>query len=246
MESIKFKLLQARVENDPVRERERNSFAVGLDVSPQQIETVDMLTASDNYDSITENVNAVLVGGSGDYSVTADLPWLPNFFTVLGDLAHNGFPTFASCFGFQGMVIALGGKVETDHNCLEVGSHIVEKLTEAEGDPLFTGLPGTFVAQQGHADRAVELPEGVELLAQSQRCPYQAIKVNGAPVYATQFHPELTASENKRRFLQYFDHYIKAIGQEESERILSSFKDSTESSYLLKRFKNLIAERCVQ
>jgi GMP synthase (glutamine-hydrolysing) len=246
MDSIKFKLLQARVENDPVRERERNSFAVGLGVLPQQIETVDMLKAADNYDSITKDVNAVLIGGSGDFSVTADLPWLPNFFTVLGDLAHNGFPTFASCFGFQGMVKALGGKVETDNNGLEVGSHMVEKLPSGEGDPLFNDLPDTFVAQQGHADRAIELPDGVELLAQSQRCPYQAIKVNGVPVYATQFHPELTASENKRRFLQYFDHYIKAIGQEESERILSSFQDSTESSFLLQRFKNLVTEQCLQ
>jgi len=246
MESIKFKLLQARVENDPVRERERNSFAAGLDVSPDQIETVDMLLGSANYESVTEGVHAVLVGGSGDFSVTKDLPWLPNFFKTLGDLAHNGFPTFASCFGFQGMVTALGGRVETDNDGLEVGSHYVEKLPAGEGDPLFHDLPATFVAQQGHADRAVQLPEGVDLLAQSKRCPYQAIKVIGAPVYATQFHPELTAGENKRRFLQYFDHYIQAIGKEESERILSSFQDSTECSFLLRRFKNLVAEQCPQ
>ena len=245
MDTIKFKLLQARVEGDPVRERERNSFAIGMGIPPQQIETVDMLKGEATYDSVVDGADAVIVGGSGDFSVTVNHPWLPNFIKVLGDIAKNGFPTFASCFGFQVMNMALGGRVETDKDGLEVGSHIVERLPESNGDPLFHELPDTFVAQQGHADRAMVLPEGVTLLAQSPKCPYQAIKVIGAPVYATQFHPELTATENKRRFLQYFDHYIKAIGQEESEHILNSFQDSTECSYLLRRFKNLVAEHCV-
>lgn len=245
MDTIKFKLLQARVEGDPVRERERNSFAVGMGVAPEQIETVDMLKGEATYDSIVDGVDAVIVGGSGDFSVTVNHAWLPNFIKVLGDIAKNGFPTFASCFGFQVMNLALGGRVETDNKGLEVGSHIVERLPESDGDPLFHELPDNFVAQQGHADRAMVLPEGVTLLAQSPKCPYQAIKVKGAPVYATQFHPELTATENKRRFLQYFDHYIKAVGQEESERILNSFQESEDSSYLLRRFKNLVSEHCV-
>ncbi len=242
MNSMKFKLLQARVEDDPVRERERNSFAAGLGVDPKCIETVDMLLETDTFDSITDGADAVLVGGSGDFSVTSDLPWLSNFFAVLRDLAYNGFPTFASCFGFQGMVIALGGKVETDKDNLEVGSLMVEKLSESDGDPLFGELPVSFVCQQGHVDRAIKLPDCVDLLARSKQCPFQAIKVKGAPVYATQFHPELTGEENKRRFLQYFDHYLKTVGKEESEHILSSFMESTESSYLLQRFKNLVAE----
>ncbi len=240
MDSIRYKLLQARIENDPVRERERNSFAAGLGVNPKCIEKVDMLMGIDNYESITDGVDAVLVGGSGDFSVTYDLPWLPNFFTALKDLAQNGFPTFASCFGFQGMVIALGGKVETDSDNLEVGSLIVEKLPEAEKDPLFGELPSTFVCQQGHVDRATILPDCVDLLAKSKKCPFQAIKAKGVPVYATQFHPELVGDENRRRFLQYFDHYIKTIGREESENILSSFKESKESSILLQRFNNLV------
>ena len=243
MDTIKFKLLQARVEGDPVREREKNSFAVGMGISPDQIETVDMLKGEATFASVSDGVDAVIVGGSGDFSVTGNHVWLPNFVKTLGDIASNGFPTFASCFGFQVMNLALGGKVETDNKGLEVGSHFVERLPDSEGDPLFHDLPTTFVAQQGHADRAMVLPQGVSHMASSERCPYQAIKVNGVPVYATQFHPELTASENKRRFLQYFDHYIEAVGKEESTRILNSFQDSTECSHLLKRFKDLVAEK---
>jgi len=242
MDRMIFKLLQARTENDPVREREKNSFAVGLGVDPDCIETVDMLTGSETFESITDGADAVLVGGSGDFSVTYDLPWLPNFINALRGIAQNGFPTFASCFGFQVMVIALGGKVQTDKDNLEVGSLIVEKLPEANGDPLFNELPDSFLCQQGHIDRAFELPDDVELLAKSIHCPFQAIKVKDLPVYATQFHPELTGDENKRRFLQYFNHYIETVGKEKTEDILSSFAESKESSYLLKRFKQLVAE----
>ena len=110
----------------------------------------------------------------------------------------------------------------------------------------FSKFPQTFSAQMGHKNRVSVLPEHAIQLAKSELCTFHAFKIKNKPVYATQFHPELTASENKRRFLQYFDHYIKAIGQEESERILSSFQDSTESSYLLQRFKNLVAEQCLQ
>ena len=48
-----------------------------------------------------QDVDAVLVGGSGAYSVTDDLPWVRDFVRTLGGLVEHNVPLFGSCFGFQ-------------------------------------------------------------------------------------------------------------------------------------------------
>ena len=51
-----------------------------------------------------------MVGGSGDYYVSkANLPHFEETLEVLQAVVSVGHPTFASCFGFQLMVRALGG-----------------------------------------------------------------------------------------------------------------------------------------
>lgn len=237
---MKFRLLQARNPNDPVRQREQDSFMEHLDLEAHELEVLDVLNGETTFEGATKGVDAVVVGGSGDYSITDNHFWIPSFIKTLGELAEAGFPVFASCFGFQGMVIALGGRVQRDEEAAEVGSFDVELLGNAEKDPLFQDLPDQFLVQQGHKDRAIELPEGVTLLAKSERCPYQAIRVDGRPIYATQFHPELTGDENKKRFVRYYDNYVDALGQRRTDEIMNSFKESPIANQLLKNYKSLV------
>jgi GMP synthase (glutamine-hydrolysing) len=237
---MKYRLLQAREPGDPVRKDERNSFAMRMGVDLEDILPWDLLARTPDYASVTEGVDAVLVGGSGAFSVYNDEPWIAPFVETMGELAGRQFPTLAACFGFQAMVVALGGDVRRDQAGAEVGTSRLHCLDEVQEDPLFSRLPLSFLAQQGHKDRAVTLPEGVTNYIASERCPFQGIRVGDGLVYAVQFHPELTGEENRSRFERYYDSYVYALGSDRTQEIQNSFGPSPEANDLLTGFKTLL------
>jgi GMP synthase (glutamine-hydrolysing) len=240
---VRFRLLQARLPGDPVREEERQAFAARLGVPIKDLVPFDLLAAPEiAFDPVTDGVDAVLVGGSGAFSVTDDAPWIRPFADTVAALADRGFPTFASCFGFQAMVMGLGGRVDHDPDAAEVGSFDLTLEPAAEADPLFGELPPRFVAQQGHKDRAFTLPSGLVHLARSERCPYQAVRAGAHPVWATQFHPELTMADNRARFLRYLAMYEQAFGGAEAQRMVDAFRESPHSNGLLRRFAAFVAD----
>jgi GMP synthase (glutamine-hydrolysing) len=232
----KFRLMQARKPGDPVRSEEVVCFAARLGVPVSHIAPFDCLSEQVTFSAVVEGVDAVLIGGSGDYSIYHPDPWLRPFIDTIGELAWSRFPTFASCFGFQGLVVAMGGVVRADPASAEVGTFDISLTRAAADDELFGGLPRTFSAQLGHNDRAIELPNGVTLLARSERCPYQAIRVDGAPFYATQFHPELSAEDNRARYARYAAKYGDAAGA------TPHFASSVEANSLLALFRRQLVE----
>ena len=231
-----YRLIQARTHDDPVRADEHASFAKQLGAPLEDVRTFNVLYETATIDELTEGVNAVLVGGSGAFSVLDAEPWIPRFQDLLGGIADRQFPLFASCFGFQALVVALGGTVESREIHSELGTHDISLTEHADGDALFSGLPGRFAVQQGHKDSATKLPSNTTLLAGSERCPYQAIRVGDGPVYACQFHPELTQSENRQRFDDYGAHYNKAVEKARMQAVLESFRPSPHASEILARF----------
>lgn len=237
----RYRLLQARLPGDPVRLEERRAFAARLGVRTSALSVHDLLEDPLDVEAVTDGVDAILIGGSGAFSVTSNPPWLHGFFDLLGDLVERGTPTFASCFGFQALVVALGGDVRMDEQGAEVGTFEVTLAPEAAADPLFSILPHRFAAQQGHKDRAFRLPSGVVNLARSERSPYQALRITGRPVWATQFHPELTADDNRTRFERYFAMYSHAFGPREAQRMLDAFRPSPEANSLLRSFHVYVA-----
>ena len=232
----RFLLLQARNEGDRVRGEERAQFAARLGVEVDQVVQLDLLSADLN-PSVLSGYDALLVGGSGEYSVLDEHPSIRRAKDLLNEVAVRGFPTFASCFGFQLMVEGMGGEVIHDEDNAEVGTFELELTPDGADDPLFCDLPARFNAQLGHKDRAGRMPDGVLTLARSALCPHQALCVAGTPVYAAQFHPELTWTDNRGRFERYMDDYGRVFGMPEAERMLrEDFRPSTEASSLLRRF----------
>lgn len=215
---MRLLVLQSRFASDPMLDHERGCFiaATGRDVDELHfrnvmggVPTVDEVTAYD----------AVIIGGSGDFSVVErDQPFFQPMAGLLRGLVDVSFPTFGCCFGFQLLVDAMGGTVIRDPENSELGSIDVELTDEGARDPLFSQLPKTFIAQMGHFDRATELPEGIPNLVSSQRCGFQALRVPGAPIWATQFHPELDEKGNRERCVAY----IKEFGQIEGYEALPS------------------------
>jgi GMP synthase (glutamine-hydrolysing) len=229
-------VLQARHTDDAMLEHERQCFvaAAGLDRA-----SFDWRNVVDDVPALAEvrAADALFIGGSGRFSVAHPTE---DFFSPLEDLLREvvaaDCPTFGSCFGYQLLVSALGGRVEHDEDRGEVGSFEVELTTRGRADELFGTLPARFTAQMGHLDRAVRLPPGVRNLARSERCPYQALRVEDRRIWAAQFHPELDQAANLHRYQAYIERYEPSGGEGEI-----SSQPSPEASRLLPRFLELVA-----
>lgn len=229
-------LLQARDADDPMLEAERHDFAhhTGLDV--ERIVPHDLLTGPPALDRVRRH-DVLMVGGSGDYYVSkGDLPHLDRTLDFLRQVVDEGHPTFASCFGFQLLVEALGGEVVHDPERIEVGTYEVALTEAGKRDPVFGGLPERFPAQMGRKDRAERLPEGLLHLASSERCRYHALRVPDRPVWATQFHPELDRRRNLARFRRYLASYSASMSEDERSRAFERFEESPEAGRLLPLF----------
>ena len=184
----RFLLLQVRDPDDPMREHEIQCFARSFRCSTDQIRIFDLLSGVPSKEALDE-VDVVLLGGSGDYSVAKGGPWLPAALDAMRELYEYSKPTFASCWGFQAMARAMGGEVVTDHDLAEVGSLTLNLTPEGLQDPVFGALGPHFQVQIGHEDIVTQLPAGAVLLASSDRVQNEAFRFEGKPIYCTQFPP---------------------------------------------------------
>lgn len=206
---LRLLLIQARLAGDPMAEHELECFADGCDLSPRQFRVFNAAT-DDLGEFDAGDSDGVFIGGSGDFSlVEGGFGWHDDFLKLIRGLVSRGIPVFGSCFGFQAIVQALGGELVGDEERSEVGTFRISLTEQAGVDPVFGELPDRFDAQLGHKDSAVELPDELIHLASSEKCEYQAIKVRGQPVVATQFHPELTRDGSLARFRNYLESYKK-------------------------------------
>jgi GMP synthase (glutamine-hydrolysing) len=240
LRNIKILLLQARHPDDQARHGERRSFAsrAGLDV--ENITPYDLLSETPNLKEV-QKYDVLMIGGSGDFYVSKEnLPGFPAVLALLNDVVSTGHPTFASCFGFQLLVNALGGEVAYRPDIMEVGTYQLRLSEAGAADELFTSLPPSFAAQLGHKDRAESLPENVLNLALSENADYQALRVPDKPIWATQFHPELSKADNLKRFHIYMEGYADMMSPVEVQLVLNRFADSPETEDLIPKFLGLV------
>lgn len=241
---MKILLLQARHGHDPALSEERRSFAQKAGLPEGNIVPHDLLSGPPKLATVLK-YDALMVGGSGEYYVSKrNLPGHERVLELLADVVAVGHPTFASCFGFQLLVTALGGRIRYDPESMEVGTYTLTLNDAGREDELFGFLPDNFEAQLGHKDKAEILPPGVINLASSQRARYQALRVPGKPIWASQFHPELTGDENLERFHRYVDGYAAQLGPAEIQSTLRRFGDSPETVKLIPRFLELVFDQC--
>ncbi len=234
VQPLRFLLLQVRNPDDPMLAAEVASFARALRVPDTQIEVADLLAGFPGQERL-DACDVVLLGGSGHYSVARDSAWLDGILAGLAELCQRGKATFASCWGFQAIARALGGRVIHDVDRAEVGTLPI-KLTEAgRRDRVFGALPPTFLAQLGHEDHVVELPPGAVRLAYSDLAEHQAFCIDDKPIYCTQFHPELSRSDFIAR-LEAYPQYVAAAAGMTMEQFRSATRETPEAQSLLPRF----------
>lgn len=235
---MRFLLLQVRDAADPMRTQEVGCFARSLQCDPTDLATFDLLTGAPT-DTLLRSVDAALVGGSGAYSAAGEGLWLERALESLRRIVRSNLPMFASCWGFQALARALGGKCVHDPRRAELGTIELSPTDQAAEDPVFGQLPDPFLGQAGHEDCVTQLPEEAILLASSPRATNQAFKLRDRLVYCTQFHPELDRHQLLERVAAY-PRYVEQIAGTPYEQFREQCRETPDANALLLHFKELI------
>ncbi|MBI2067680.1 MAG: type 1 glutamine amidotransferase [Deltaproteobacteria bacterium] len=235
-DNASLKLLLLQIRDDPrVRQEEHDSFSRFSGLAKSQIEILNVFDTPRFDPTIVDPYDAVLVGGASEASVLEreKYPFVPESEKLLLHCLEKEIPVFASCYGFQLAVTALGGRIVRDKKDFETGTIPIRLTLESKNDPLFCDMPNPFLAVSVHRERALSLPHGCELLALTDSCPH-AFRVFGKPFWAMQFHPEVDRETLVRRLTIYKQHYTE--NDEQLAKVLSSAVPTPESNQLVRRF----------
>ncbi len=232
-ENLQVVLLQVR-SHRLAEEQERLCFLERCRLAPEQMTSINLVERPAIAWGDVEQADAVVIGGAGGHSATEEHPFTAPLAEVVARWIDEDRPLFGSCWGHQFLAGVLGGTVVSDPAREEVGTHPIELTPAGRRDPLFAGLPERFDVQLGHHDRIGVLPEGLEVLARSERCEHQAVRLAGKPVYGSQFHSEMTRERLRARLLMYRDEYLPPGADDaEIDRLLAP---SPEAEGILDRF----------
>lgn len=163
-------------------------------------------------------------------------------------------PVLGVCYGAQLTAKKFGGRVEKSDK-REYGRAFMRTIKE---DVILKGISTPSQVWMSHGDSIRELPEGFELLADTESIPVAAFKkLSGSEIlYAVQFHPEVYHSIEGKKLIRNFlveicgcsqdwtpAHFItdtvealkKQIGDRKVIMALSGGVDSTVAATLIHR-----------
>lgn len=199
-------LIQVR-EAAEVADHERRCILERTDLAPDQVDAVNVAETPVIPWERVEPVDAIIIGGSGMHSAAEDYDFTEPLGELIRRIIAERRPLFGSCWGHQFIARVMGGTVIHDAANAEVGTIDVELTDAGADDEIFGACPRRFPVLMGHHDRVSALPPGAVELAASDRCRNQAFRLDGVPVYCTQFHAEMTPEHLVER-LQVYQHYV--------------------------------------
>lgn len=133
----------------------------------------------------------ILCGSTASISEEETQKLDPEIFTL-------GVPVLGIGYGAQLMAVTLGGTVEADTR--ESGVTAISISETA----IFAEVPANSTAWMSHSDRIKTLPDGFEVIAQSEKYPIAAMQNEAKKLYALEFHPEVDRTEQGKTMLKNF------------------------------------------
>lgn len=113
---------------------------------------------------------------------------------------EQGVPVLGICYGMQLTAHTLGGTVERaaqrEYGRVPVSFDV--------SSPLFAGMKAQSIAWMSHTYHVTAAPEGFSSIAHSENCAFCAMANPQKRIYAVQFHPEVTHSEEGLTVLSNF------------------------------------------
>lgn len=236
---LKVLLLQIRNDQTTCQE-ELDEFVRFSGLEAEQFGVLNTFATPEFEPGCLDGYDALFVGGSSDASVTQPekYPFVEDSKRLVLHCLKEEIPVFASCFGFQVAVEALGGQVMVDKASMEMGTYSLQLTEAAATDDLFHDVPNEFWAVSGHKERAVSLPTEAILLAYSARCPYHAFKIADKPFYGFQFHPEVDPPDLITRITRYQTRYLD--DDNHLSQVLQNLQETPIANQLIAKFVDRI------
>ncbi len=117
------------------------------------------------------------------------------------DIKNLNLPVLGVCYGAQWLAKQFGGSVGKSASREYGRAQFFAQKTE---DPLLRNLGMHTQVWMSHGDTITALPEDAELLGSTDSVEVAAYKFKNKPVYALQFHPEVTHSLAGKELLSNF------------------------------------------
>lgn len=115
-----------------------------------------------------------------------------------------GIPVLGICYGMQLACESLGGKV-TNAPAREYGR---SRCVVTDHRDIFAGISGNLDVWMSHGDQVSKVSDDFEPLAHTSTCPIAAVRHKTLPVFALQFHPEVTHTSQGSTILHNFLHTV--------------------------------------
>ena len=141
------------------------------------------------------NPKGIILSGGPDSVTNSYTPRIPQ---IVFDLE---IPILGICYGMQTLAEQMGGQViSADHK--EFGH---SELQITKDCVLFDGLQKNLNVWMSHGDQVQDLPDDFELVASTATAPIAVMQHESKPIFALQFHPEVTHTEDGQNVL---DNYL--------------------------------------
>jgi GMP synthase (glutamine-hydrolysing) len=159
----------------------------------------EMLPCTQKLSDLSWSPVGIILSG-GPYSVYEEIA--PHVDPAFLDL---NVPVLGICYGMQELAYRLSKDNVVAGTAREYG-HADLKATRVSGhvDRLFEGLEDNMRVWMSHGDKLAKLPEGFHTIAITRNSEFAAIGHETKPIYAIQFHPEVTHTIGGNQLLKNF------------------------------------------
>ncbi len=140
------------------------------------------------------NPKGIILSGGPDSVTNSYTPRVPQ---IVFDL---NIPILGICYGMQTLAEQLGGQVISSDQ-KEFGYSELQVTAECV---LFSDLGKTLNVWMSHGDQVQDLPDNFDLVAATATAPIAAMQHTTKSIYALQFHPEVTHTEDGKTVLDNF------------------------------------------
>ena len=140
------------------------------------------------------NPKGIILSGGPDSVTNSYTPRVPQ---IVFDL---NIPILGICYGMQTLAEQLGGQVISSDQ-KEFGYSELQVTADCV---LFSDLGKTLNVWMSHGDQVQDLPDNFELVAATATAPIAAMQHTTKSIYALQFHPEVTHTEDGKTVLDNF------------------------------------------
>lgn len=144
--------------------------------------------------AMDETVKGIILSGGPSSVYAADAPDL-DLSPFMGHL-----PLLGICYGAQLISHKMAGKVENSATREYGRAHV----SHVAPSPLLEGVHEGSQVWMSHGDTITKLPEGFELVASTESIATAAFQNTAQQVYALQFHPEVTHTDEGAQIVRNF------------------------------------------